>query len=178
MFKLQGLWKEYYSPRQDFIIVDSDEVYRIEPDNYKIDQWANVPDSPWGSWREYSYSFDMTNLRKHLTFALLYVHQVRMHHVFMDVDMKVYFIFRGQFHGPFQTFDRATFFADRLIYTGWYFSRVKTLVIGNFIIEGKQTLQIRISDNPTLIDHSLPCSLKIKFVISHSKQIKHISQDR
>lgn len=64
----------------------------------------------------------MTMLKKRLNFSLLFVHQLRMHYVFQDVDLKVYYIFRGLFGGPFQAAYPVTFFADKLIYTGWAFS--------------------------------------------------------
>ena len=139
MLKLQGLWKEYYSIKQDFIIVENNDVFRIEPANYKIDEWINVPERSWCSWKEYSYSFDMADLKKHLTFALLLVHQVRMHYVFMDVDFKAYYIFRGEFFGPIQVNQQITFFADRLLYSGWFFSsRNDSFLLGQFIEEGNQ----------------------------------------
>ena len=88
-FRIQGLWVEYYSPTQSLIIVENDEVYRVDSTNYKMDEWVNVGLSPEFGWREYCYSPDMAKLRHHLTFQLLYVHQVRMHYVFQDMNLMV-----------------------------------------------------------------------------------------
>ena len=138
-FRLQGLWQEYYSSNKSFIIVESDEVYRIDSDNYHIREWVNVGQLPDFGWREYCYSPDMSKLRHHLTFKLLYVHQVRMHYVFQDTSLKVYYIFRGIFTGPIQAYYPVTFFADRSDYGGWALSLENSEVMGIHNSIGEQT---------------------------------------
>ena len=138
--RLQGFWVEYHSPARDLIIVEAADVYRVTTANYKIDEWVNVDPLPVQHWKEYCYSPKMHNLSKHLNFDLLYVHQLRMHFVFQDSSFKVYYIYQGKFGGPFQAHFPVTFFADRLIYTGFSYSLEEADVRGFQNYESKQSM--------------------------------------
>ena len=138
--RLQGLWVEYYKPVRNLIIVEASDVYRVTTANYQIDEWVNVDQFPIQHWNEYCYSPNMHSLSKHLNFHLLYVHQLRMHYVFQDSNFKVYYIYHGKFGGPFQAHFPVTFFADRLIYTGFAYSFQDADVRGFQNYESKQTV--------------------------------------
>ena len=138
--RLQGLWVEYYKPVRNLIIVEASDVYRVTTANYQIDEWVNVDQFPIQHWNEYCYSPNMHSLSKHLNFHLLYVHQLRMHYVFQDSNFKVYYIYHGKFGGPFQAHFPVTFFADRLIYTGFSYSLEEAEGRGFQNYESKQTV--------------------------------------
>ena len=107
-WRLQGLFLH----NQSLIIVEGDNIYRIQKNHYILNEQATLTKNPLCHWSEYQYS--ATSFKDKLKFILLHVHSLMGGFVFQDDELFVHYIKNEEYRKAFKAFYQTTFFSDEL----------------------------------------------------------------